>query len=273
MREYTHLNQYTNHQTRMGQLPPVFQNRETKTTPQREIRILVVEDEAPLRELLQISLQKSGYEVITARDGISALELFDTHAIDLVLLDVMIPELDGFKVCAKLREHSDVPVVMLSALNRPDDIVYGFKMGADDYICKPFTFREIEVRIQAILRRVSWNTERTESRVMAFNEITLNDELHQVKVRDKIVHLTPTEYQLLRHLMGVPDRPVSKNDLFQTVWGYDLAGGTNLVEVAVRRLREKIEDNPSEPVYLVTVRGAGYKFNTHHASSRTPVMA
>lgn len=272
MREYTHLNQFS-YQARMGMLPPMLQNNRTQTTPQREIRILVVEDEAPLRELLHVSLQKSGYKVTTTCDGMEALQVFDEQKFDLVLVDVMVPELDGFTLCAELRQRSDVPVVMLSALNRPDDIVYGFSVGADDYICKPFTFREIEVRLQAILRRVNWASDRVESRVMAFDEVVLNDELHQVKVCDKLVHLTPTEYQLLRHLMGMPDRPVSKNDLFQTVWGYDLAGGTNLVEVAVRRLREKIEQNPSDPVYLVTVRGAGYKFNTQHAHKREMMMA
>jgi DNA-binding response OmpR family regulator len=251
----------------------MYQNNRTQAAAQREIRILVVEDEEPLRELLHVSLQKSGYIVTTACDGKEALRMFEEQSFDLVLLDVMVPELDGFTLCVELRQRSDVPVVMLSALNRPDDIVYGFSVGADDYICKPFTFREIEVRLQAILRRVNWATEKVESRVMAFDDIVLNDELHQVKVRDKVVHLTPTEYQLLRHLMGMPDRPVSKNDLFQTVWGYDLAGGTNLVEVAVRRLREKIELNPSDPIYLVTVRGAGYKFSTQHHPARELLLA
>lgn len=273
MREYTHLNHYSNYPVRMGTVPPIFQDMKTKAATQREIRILVVEDEDPLRELLKISLQKVGYKVITARNGREARQLFETHEIDLVLLDVMMPEIDGFILCAELRQQSDVPIVILSALNRPDDIVYGFSLGADDYICKPFTFREIEVRLQAILRRVSWANERAEPHIMSFNDVVLNDEMHQVKVRDKVVHLTPTEYQLLRHLMSVPDRPVSKNDLFQTVWGYDLAGGTNLVEVAVRRLREKIEEDPSDPIYLVTVRGAGYKFNTQPITKREVVMA
>lgn len=273
MREYTHLNQQFSYQARMGMLPPMLHKNRTQAQQQQEVRILVVEEEAPLRELLQVSLQKSGYKVTTTANGMEALRIFEEKQFDLVLLDVMVPELDGFTLCAELRQRSDVPVVMLSALNRPDDIVYGFSVGADDYICKPFTFREIEVRLQAILRRMNWASERVESRVMAFNDIVLDDELHQVKVRDKLVHLTPTEYQLLRHLMGVPDRPVSKNELFQTVWGYDLAGGTNLVEVAVRRLREKIEQNPSDPIYLVTVRGAGYKFNTQHAPKREVMMA
>ena len=272
MREYTNLNHYSNSPVRMGTIPPIFNDMRTKVSAQREIRILVAEDEDPLRELLKISLQKIGYKVITARNGREARQLFETHEIDLVLLDVMMPEIDGFALCAELRQQSDVPIVMLSALNRPDDIVYGFSLGADDYICKPFTFRDFEVRLQAILRRVSWATERAEPRVIAFHDVLLNDEMHQVKVREKTVHLTPTEYQLLRHLMSVPDRPVSKNDLFQTVWGYDLAGGTNLVEVAVRRLREKIEEDPSDPTYLVTVRGAGYKFSTQPAAKREAVL-
>ncbi len=271
MREYTHLNQYNNYPVRTAPVPPVSQD--AKKAAQREIRILVAEDEDPLRELLKISLQRAGYKVITARNGREARQLFETHEIDLVLLDVMMPEIDGFTLCGELRQQSNVPIVMLSALNRPDDIVYGFSLGADDYICKPFTFREIEVRLQAILRRVAWSTERAETRVMSFNDVVLNDELHQVKVCEKTVHLTPTEYQLLRHLMSVPDRPVSKNTLFQTVWGYDLAGGTNLVEVAVRRLREKIEADPSDPIYLVTVRGAGYKFNTQPVAKHEAVMA
>ena len=271
MREYTHLNQYNNYPVRTAPVPPVSQD--ARNAAQREVRILVAEDEEPLRELLKISLQKAGYKVITARNGREALQLFETHEIDLVLLDVMMPEIDGFTLCGELRQQSNVPIVMLSALNRPDDIVYGFSLGADDYICKPFTFREIEVRLQAILRRVAWSSERAETRVMAFNDVVLNDELHQVKVCEKTVHLTPTEYQLLRHLMSVPDRPVSKNTLFQTVWGYDLAGGTNLGEVAVRRLREKIEADPSAPIYLVTVRGAGYKFNTQPVAKREVMMA
>ncbi|MDQ3249328.1 MAG: response regulator transcription factor [Chloroflexota bacterium] len=240
---------------------------------QREVRILVVDDEEPLRDLLRISLQKAGYKVVVARNGQEALDMFTRTQVDLVLMDVMMPDMDGFEVCMELRKRSDVPVVMLTALNRPDDIVHGFNLGADDYISKPFTFREVEVRIQAILRRISWINERPEFQIISYNGVLLNDELHEVKVRGDVVHLTPTEYQLLRHLMSMPDRPVSKEDLFQTVWGYDLAGGTNLVEVAVRRLREKIEQDPSQPNYLLTVRGAGYKFNTQHVSEREMLIS
>jgi DNA-binding response OmpR family regulator len=226
------------------------------------ISVLVVDDEEPLRHLLQVSLQRQGYTVAVARNGREALDVVASRKIDLVLLDIMMPEMDGFTACAELRKRTDIPVVMLTALNRPDDIVHGFNLGADDYITKPFTFREVEVRLQAILRRVYWSQERPDPSILVGNEIILDDERHEVVVRGEPVHLTPIEYQLLRFLMTQPNRPVSKDMLFQQVWGYDLVGGTNLVEVAVRRLREKIERDPSQPVYLLTVRGAGYKFNT-----------
>jgi DNA-binding response OmpR family regulator len=226
------------------------------------VSVLVVDDEEPLRNLLQISLQRQGYNVSVARNGREALEVVASRKIDLVLLDIMMPEMDGFTACTELRKRSDIPIVMLTALNRPDDIVHGFNLGADDYITKPFTFREVEVRLQAILRRVYWSQERLDPSILTANEIVLNDDKHEVSVRGEIVHLTPIEYQLLRYLMTSPDRPISKDLLFQHVWGYDLIGGTNLVEVAMRRLREKIETDPSQPVYLLTVRGAGYKFNS-----------
>ena len=200
-----------------------------------------------------------------ASNGQEALDLFSRYDFSLVLLDVMMPGMDGFATCVELRKRSNVPVVMLTALNRPDDIVHGFGLGADDYITKPFTFREVEARLQAIMRRMSWMESQLDLQVLAFHDIVLNDEIHEVRVRGDIVHLTPIEYQLLRYLMSMPDKPVSKQDLFRNVWGYDMAGGTNLVEVAVRRLREKIEKDASSPEYLLTVRGAGYKFNTRRA--------
>lgn len=239
--------------------------------PRKNLQILVVDDEEPLRNLLQASFQRSGYDVVTASNGREALDVFDSQEIDLVLLDVIMPDLDGFSVCREIRAKSEVPIVMLTAMNRPDDIVHGFDLGADDYIPKPFTFREVEVRLEAILRRISWIEEQPEFRVLAFGDITLNDDDHIVTVCGEVVDLTPIEYQLLHKLMMSPDRPVSKVDLFKSVWGYDEVGGTNLVEVAVRRLREKIENEPSNPNYLVTVRGAGYKFDARHSANPQPV--
>jgi two-component system, OmpR family, response regulator RpaB len=266
MHTLTLLNQQINHRNN-GLAYPMLQRSDVKVKTQNEIHILVVDDEEPLRNLLRISLQKGGYTVYTAGNGREALEVFKGSPIDLVLLDILMPDMDGYTLCAELRKRSDVPIIMLSALNRPDDVVYGFSLGADDYISKPFQFREVEVRIQAILRRISWLKERPDFNIVSYNDIVLDSETHEVRVRGELVHLTPIEFQLLRYLMNMPDRPISKNELFQSVWGYDLVGDTNLVEVAIRRLREKIEENPSEPAYLLTVRGTGYKFNTQNVRS------
>jgi DNA-binding response OmpR family regulator len=227
-----------------------------------DIHILIAEDEAPLRDLLRISLVRAGYTVHPANDGQEALEIFDNDQISLVLTDVMMPRLDGFELCSELRKRSDVPIVMLTALNRPDDIVRGFEFGADDYITKPFTFREVEARLLAILRRISWLEDRPQFKIISARDVRINEETNEVTVRGKALHLTPIEFQLLRYLMVHADRPVKKETLFREVWGYDLVGGTNLVEVAMRRLREKVEANPSQPDYLVTVRGLGYKFQS-----------
>jgi DNA-binding response OmpR family regulator len=226
------------------------------------IKILVVEDDSFLCNLLRISLEKEGYGVRVACDGVEGLEAYNAMPPDLILLDIMMPRMDGFEVCRQLRKRSDVPIVMLTALNSPDDVVRGFDLGADDFITKPFTFKEVGARIQAILRRVMWARERPVFQIITIGDVQLNDDLHEVRVRNEPVHLTPIEYQLLRYLMIHADRPVAKEVLFREVWGYDFTGGTNLVEVAMRRLREKVEKDPSSPQYLLTVRGAGYKFAT-----------
>jgi DNA-binding response OmpR family regulator len=226
----------------------------------RQPTILVVEDEDFLRSLLQVSLEKEGYAVLTASDGAQAIRIFMDSPIDLILLDVLMPKMSGFEVCAEIRKRSDVPIVMLTALNSPDDTVQGFELGADDFISKPFTFKEVHARLQAILRRISWAREQPSFVIMTHGQVTINDEEHTVTARNEPVHLTPIEYQLLHFLMSNPNRPISKEVLFKEVWGYDFTGGTNLVEVAMRRLREKIEMNPSTPEYLITVRGSGYKF-------------
>jgi DNA-binding response OmpR family regulator len=250
----------------------LHQDSAQKVIPPGSVTILVVDDEDALCTLLQISLQRQHYRVLIAHNGREALDVVANKKVDLVLLDVMMPEMDGFTTCIELRKRTDVPVVLLTALNRPDDIVHGFSLGADDYITKPFTFKEVEVRLQAILRRMSWNQERvTQQQVIHVQDVMVNDEVHEVTVRGENVHLTPIEYQLLRTLMNSPDKPVSKEDLFQSVWGYNMAGGTNLVEVAMRRLREKVELDPSSPVYLLTVRGVGYKFSTQGIADKVTI--
>ena len=250
----------------------LHQNSAQSVVPPGSVTVLVVDDEDALCTLLQISLQRQGYRVVIAHNGREALDIVANRKVDLVLLDVMMPEMDGFTTCIELRKRTDVPVVLLTALNRPDDIVHGFSLGADDYITKPFTFKEVEVRLQAILRRMNWNQERvTQQQVITVQDVMVNDDVHEVTVRGESVHLTPIEYQLLRTLMNSPDKPVSKEDLFQSVWGYNMAGGTNLVEVAMRRLREKVELDPSNPIYLLTVRGVGYKFSTQGISDKVTI--
>jgi DNA-binding response OmpR family regulator len=226
-------------------------------------RILVAEDEAPLRNLIQLHLESQGYEVVAAVDGVDALEKFHEEGPwDLVILDIMMPGLDGFTVLQEIRKRSEVPAVFLTALGSGDDIVKGFNIGADDYITKPFTFREVAVRIKAILRRVAWmKLPPSRPTVLRSGDIELKTELRQVIVRGKSCHVTPIEYGLLQYFMTHFDSAVDKNVLFQEVWGYEYEGSTNLVEVGIRRLREKIELDPSKPKYIRTIRGIGYRFN------------
>jgi DNA-binding response OmpR family regulator len=222
-------------------------------------RILVAEDEEDLRSLLKLSLGRT-YEVETVEDGEAALQAFDAHAPDMLLLDIMMPRMDGLETCEQIRRRSDVPIVMLTALGSVDDVVKGFNLGADDYITKPFTFRELGARIDAVFRRIDWTRQPPLPRVINNGELKLDAESHQVWVNAKQIHLTSIELRLLHYLASRADGCVSKEVLFREVWGYHDAGGTNLVEVGVRRLREKIESDPSSPQMILTVRGVGYKF-------------
>ncbi|NOZ71321.1 MAG: response regulator transcription factor [Chloroflexi bacterium] len=228
----------------------------------RPSRILIAEDEAPLRNLVELSLKNKRYEVIPAEDGQEALERFRNEGpFDLVILDIMMPKKDGFSVLEEIRRESDVPVVMLTALGAADDIVRGFHLGADDYITKPFTFREVAARIEAILRRIRWmKEEELSTQIIRMGGIQLDTETRQVIVGGKIIEVTPIEFKLLHYFMAHDNETISKQRLFEEVWGYEFEGSTNLVEVGVRRLREKIEEDPSHPQYIITVRGMGYRF-------------
>jgi DNA-binding response OmpR family regulator len=251
--------------------PVMHASRQRTGAPIRLQTVLVVDDEESLCELMRVSLQRQGYRVLIAHDGAEALRQLAEHKLDLVLLDVMMPGMDGFTTCTEIRKLSDVPIVMLTALNRPDDIIAGFNLGADDYITKPFTFREVLVRIHAIMRRMSWNQVHEHGKGVSIADVVIDEDQHEVRVRGELVHLTPIEFHLLRYLMDTPDLVVSKEDLFRKVWGYDVGGGTNLVEVAIRRLREKIEKDPSQPAHLVTVRGSGYLFSSQPELAAVPV--
>ena len=232
------------------------------TEEPKKNRILVAEDEAPLRNLIKLHLESNGYEVGAAINGVDALEKFHEEGPwDMIVLDIMMPELDGFSVLQEIRKTSEVPVVFVTALGSGDDIVKGFNLGADDYITKPFTFREVAVRIEAILRRVAWlKLPPPEPTGLRSGDIELNTELRQVIVRGEHCHVTPIEYGLLQYFMARLDSAIDKEELFREVWGYEFEGSTNLVEVGIRRLREKIEEDPSKPQYIRTIRGVGYRF-------------
>ena len=238
-----------------------------------KINILVADDEKMMLQLLSMSLQRLGYHVVTAENGLEAVELFDRHHFDLVLLDVLMPGMDGFTACAEIRKRSDILVVMLTALSRPDDIVRGLEIGADNYIVKPFTFKEVEAKLRAILRRTNFQNNQYVFQIIERGDIRLNSEVHQVTVGGVAVELTGTEFQLLHFLMTHADQTVSKEELLEAVWGYDSTDGSNLVEVAISRLRKKIEKDPARPDRLLTVRGIGYRFASGKAGKGEAILA
>lgn len=249
-------------------------SRHMGALPSRKVHVLVVDDEKMIRNLLKMSLQRMGYEVTTADDGEEALELFRNNAFDLVLLDILMPRVDGFTVCSELRRVSGVPIIMLTALNRPDDIVRGLELGADNYITKPFTFKEVEARIRAILRRTTNKLEPAQDQVLEHGDVRLDSGMRAAIVAGDLVELTRIEYQLLYYLMTHVDQPVSKETLLEQVWGYESSDtNSNIVELAIRRLRKKMEVDASDPLRLVTVRGVGYKFVSQGGGPRRLVQA
>ncbi|MBX3014697.1 MAG: response regulator transcription factor [Caldilineaceae bacterium] len=224
--------------------------------------ILVVEDDEALRKLLLLTLTLDGYQVITANDGREALTLFGAHTVDCVLLDINMPMINGLEVCSALRKWTDVPIIIITANTRSDDVITGMDVGADHYMTKPFVLQELRARISAILRRVRYQGKRNNSRMITYGEITLNEELQQVIVRGEIVNLTPNEYRMLSYLMHRPDKPVRKEEFLRAVWGYEPHGDLNFVRINMSRLRSKVEEDPATPRYLKTVRGLGYQFST-----------
>ncbi len=224
-------------------------------------RVLIVDDDPNLVDLLRVALERSGYSVLTALNGLEGEKAFRANPVGLVILDVMMPHLDGFTLCRDLRSISNVPIIMLTARQEVEDIVKGLELGADDYITKPFNLREVVARVGAVLSRVDRHREgEGSSRVKSIGEISLDLDRGIAKVRGQEVSLTPIELELLYYLMTNAGRLLERETLLRDVWGYDYFGKTNLVDVAMRRLREKVETDPSQPVYLLTVRGQGYRF-------------
>lgn len=222
---------------------------------------MVVDDEKPIVEILKINLEKNGYKVVTAYDGESAVEKAASEEPDLILLDVMLPKMDGFTVCKKIRETSAVPIIMLTAREEEVDKVLGLELGADDYMTKPFSLRELMARLKANLRRNQIvNQPDNENEIMKFDDLTIDTEKYEVKKRGEVVPLTFREFELLKFLATRQGKIFSRQQLLNKVWDYEFYGDVRTVDVTIRRLREKIEDNPSMPVYIITKRGVGYYF-------------
>ena len=223
------------------------------------MRILVVDDEKTLVKGMKFNLENEGYEVECAYDGAAALELAREGRFDLLILDVMMPEMDGIEACMKIREFSNVPIIMLTAKSEDADKLMGFESGADDYLTKPFNILELKARVRALLRRAA-GVQRSQGSLLTVGKITLNTE-ERVAIRDgETVDLTAKEYDLIELLMRNPRRVYSRENLMNVVWGYNYAGGYRTVDVHIRRLREKLEENPAEPDHIMTKWGVGYYF-------------
>ncbi len=222
-------------------------------------KILIVEDDPNLLETLKYNVQKEGYDTVTATDGVQALETARINKPDLIILDIMLPKMSGFEVCRILRKEMVVPILMLTARDDEIDKVTGLDLGADDYMTKPFSMRELLARIRAMLRRVEIQTVIPET-PLKFGDIEV-DILHHIITRAGItLNLSPKEFDLLAFLAGNKGIVFSRDQLLEKVWGYEYSGDTRTVDVHIRWLREKIEDNSEEPKRLITVRGVGYKF-------------
>ena len=223
------------------------------------MRILVVDDEKTLVKGMKFNLENEGYEVVCAYDGAAALELAREGRFDLLILDVMMPEMDGIEACMKIREFSNVPIIMLTAKSEDADKLMGFESGADDYLTKPFNILELKARVRALLRRAA-GVQRSQGSLLTVGKITLNTE-ERVAIRDgETVDLTAKEYDLIELLMRNPRRVYSRENLMNVVWGYTYAGDYRTVDVHIRRLREKLEENPAEPDHIMTKWGVGYYF-------------
>ena len=224
-------------------------------------RVLVVDDEKLIVKGIRFSLEQDGYDVDCAYDGEEALKLAKENAYDIILLDVMLPKYDGFEVCQQIREYSDVPIIMLTAKGDDMDKILGLDYGADDYITKPFNILEVKARIKAIMRRVSKRDKNQENeKVIVKREIKIDCESRRVIIGEKEINLTAKEFDLLELLAMNPGKVYSRENLLNIVWGYEYPGDARTVDVHIRRLREKIETNPSDPKYVYTKWGVGYYF-------------
>lgn len=222
-------------------------------------KILIVDDDKKTVELIRLYLEKDGYRVLAAYDGRQALELTRQKRPDLIVLDLMLPEVDGLDVCRVLRAESKVPIIMLTAKTTEEDKLLGLDLGADDYVTKPFSPRELLARVRAVLRRAGEEEDEGPPEVR-FGDLVVDSVRHEVRVRGEPVHLTPTEFKLLETLAREPGRAFSRLELLDRVFGFDYEGLERTVDVHMMNLRKKIDPDPSRPTYIQTVYGVGYKF-------------
>jgi two-component system response regulator RegX3 len=230
---------------------------------QAETTVLVVEDEDSFVEALSIGLRREGFRVQVARDGAQALDLFDAVNPDLVLLDVMLPRVSGIDVCRQLRKRSQVPIIMVTAKGAEIDTVVGLEVGADDYVTKPYRLRELVARMRAVLRRSPRDRQLDASgEALEVGDVALDPERHEVVIRGSTVQLPLKEFELLELLLDNAGRVLTRETLIDRVWGSDYVGDTKTLDVHIKRLRSKVEDDPSNPSRIVTIRGLGYKFES-----------
>ncbi|SPN74393.1 response regulator YycF [Brochothrix thermosphacta] len=226
-----------------------------------EKKVLVVDDEKPIADIVDFNLTKEGYEVQVAYDGDDALDKVESFQPDLILLDIMLPGRDGMEVCREIRKKYDMPIIMVTAKDSEFDKVLGLELGADDYVTKPFSNRELVARVKANLRRHA-NTDKAQKQEkiteIKIGALTIHPEAYVASKRGQQIDLTHREFELLHYLAQHIGQVMTRENLLQTVWGYDYFGDVRTVDVTVRRLREKIEDTPSHPTWLVTRRGVGY---------------
>jgi two-component system response regulator RegX3 len=222
--------------------------------------ILLVEDEEPLADSVRYTLEREGFRVVVASDGRRALDRFRADGPSLVILDLMLPELSGLDVCRMIRQESDVPIIMVTAKDSEADKVTGLELGADDYVTKPFSVRELVSRVRAHLRRARMTPSTTSDETLVGGPVVMDVARHEVRVGDQTVAFPPKEFELLGAFLRRKDRLLTREFLIEEIWGPGYVGDTKTLDVHVKRIRQKIEPDPHEPRYLVTVRGLGYKF-------------
>jgi DNA-binding response OmpR family regulator len=220
--------------------------------------ILAVDDEPKVLKLLKANLESSGYKILTAEDGEEAIDLVERQLPDLIILDLMLPKMDGYAVCRQIREFSPVPIIMLTARSAQVDLIHGFEVGADDYLTKPFSVNELLMRVQAVLRRSRWPEEIVSRQGFKTGPIEIDFAQHRVTVDGEPVKLTPTEYRFLSYLASNANRVILHRELLRAVWGPEYGEETEYLRVYMRYLRQKLEPEPSDPRYLLTQPGAGY---------------